>query len=136
METEHDGGRDDEAVLLAALRAGDERAFERLVDRYGASLVRVARQYVPTHEIASRCMLEILPGQVTPPTALLPEGLNADQHLRQLCQTGLERRYPDHRAKAQAQLDHELTVVSELELSEFFLVVREVTDFARQHDCS
>ena len=40
------------AALLAALRAGDERAFERLVDRHHAALVRVARQYVPTQEIA------------------------------------------------------------------------------------
>ena len=44
--------REDDAALLAALRAGDERAFERLVDRHHAALVRVARQYVPTQEIA------------------------------------------------------------------------------------
>jgi RNA polymerase sigma-70 factor, ECF subfamily len=49
MET---GVRDDDAALLAALRSGDERAFERLVDRHHAALVRVARQYVPTQEIA------------------------------------------------------------------------------------
>ena len=48
----------DEAALLAALRAGDERAFERLVDRYHASLVRVARQYVPTQEIAEEVAQE------------------------------------------------------------------------------
>ena len=46
------GEREDEAALLADLRAGDERAFERLVDRYHPGLVRVARQYVPTQEIA------------------------------------------------------------------------------------
>jgi RNA polymerase sigma-70 factor (ECF subfamily) len=46
------GQREDEAALVAALRAGDERAFERLVDTYHASMVRVARQYVPTQEIA------------------------------------------------------------------------------------
>jgi RNA polymerase sigma-70 factor (ECF subfamily) len=44
--------RGDDAALLAALRAGDERAFERLVARHHAALVRVARQYVPTQEIA------------------------------------------------------------------------------------
>src|SRR4051794_24066952 len=49
METKD---RDDDTALLAALRAGDERAFATLVDRYQASLVRVARQYVPTQEIA------------------------------------------------------------------------------------
>jgi hypothetical protein len=46
------GEREDEAALLADLRAGDERAFERLVDRYHPALVRVARQYVSTQEIA------------------------------------------------------------------------------------
>ena len=44
--------RGEEAALLAALRAGDERAFERLVELHHAALVRVARQYVPTQEIA------------------------------------------------------------------------------------
>lgn len=52
METEDGGRRDEEAALLAALRAGDERAFARLVDLHHASLVLVARQYVPTREIA------------------------------------------------------------------------------------
>ena len=52
MATEDGGRRDDEAALLAALRAGDEQAFAQLVDRFQASLVRVARQYVPTQEIA------------------------------------------------------------------------------------
>jgi RNA polymerase sigma-70 factor, ECF subfamily len=52
---EHEQPRSDgrgEAALLAALRAGDEDAFTELVDRHHASLVRVARQYVPTQEIA------------------------------------------------------------------------------------
>jgi RNA polymerase sigma-70 factor, ECF subfamily len=44
--------REHEAALLAALRAGDERAFARLVDLHHAALVRVARRYVPTQEIA------------------------------------------------------------------------------------
>jgi RNA polymerase sigma-70 factor, ECF subfamily len=44
--------RGEDAALLAALRAGDERAFARLVELHHASLVRVARQYVATREIA------------------------------------------------------------------------------------
>ena len=37
---------DDDAVVLAALRRGDEQAFAALVDRYHSSMVRVARAYV------------------------------------------------------------------------------------------
>lgn len=84
-----------------------------------------------THEVASRCLLDLLPGEVTPPTALLPAGQNPDQFLRGLCEEALPRRYPEGAEKARQQMEHELTVVSELELSEFFLVVREVTHYAR-----
>jgi len=57
METEgHElldrGDRAEDAALLAALRAGDGQAFACLVDRHHAALVRVARQYVATREIA------------------------------------------------------------------------------------
>lgn len=41
-----------EAALVAALRDGDEAVFADLVDRYTPSLLRVARGYVPSHEIA------------------------------------------------------------------------------------
>jgi RNA polymerase sigma-70 factor (ECF subfamily) len=41
-----------DAALLAALRSGDAQAFAQLVDRHHAALVRVARQYVATREVA------------------------------------------------------------------------------------
>jgi len=43
---------DQDAHLLAALRAGDEAAFAALVTRYHASLKRVARAYVSTDAVA------------------------------------------------------------------------------------
>jgi RNA polymerase sigma-70 factor (ECF subfamily) len=43
---------DDDWALVAALRSGDEHAFERLVDRYHGSMKRVARAYVATNEAA------------------------------------------------------------------------------------
>ena len=42
----------DDAAVVAALRAGDEQAFGRLVDRYHPSMIRVARSYVATKEAA------------------------------------------------------------------------------------
>jgi RNA polymerase sigma-70 factor (ECF subfamily) len=38
--------------LVAALRAGDERAFMELVDRYGPSMLRVAMRFVRTRAVA------------------------------------------------------------------------------------
>jgi RNA polymerase sigma-70 factor (ECF subfamily) len=47
-----------EADELAALRAGDEAAFAALVDRYGPSLMRVARLYVRTPSVAEEVVQE------------------------------------------------------------------------------
>jgi RNA polymerase sigma-70 factor, ECF subfamily len=52
----------DERRLLAALRAREERAFVELIDRYGPSLLRVARLYVSTDAVAEEVVQETLLG--------------------------------------------------------------------------
>jgi RNA polymerase sigma-70 factor (ECF subfamily) len=42
----------DEGELIGRLRAGDEQAFIELVDRYHASMVRVASAFVPSRAVA------------------------------------------------------------------------------------
>jgi RNA polymerase sigma-70 factor, ECF subfamily len=55
-----------EEELVAALRTGDETAFVALVDRYHASLVRLARMYVRqpsvAEEVAQETWLAVLNG--------------------------------------------------------------------------
>ncbi len=48
----------DDRELVRALRAGDERAFERLVDELGPSLLRVARLYVRSQAVAEEVVQE------------------------------------------------------------------------------
>jgi RNA polymerase sigma-70 factor, ECF subfamily len=56
----------DETELVARLRAGDERAFEGLVERHHATMVAVARTYVKTpasaEEVAQDAWLGVLNG--------------------------------------------------------------------------
>ena len=47
-----------ETALIAALRYGDESVFADLVDRHTPSMLRVARGYVPSHEIAEEVVQE------------------------------------------------------------------------------
>jgi RNA polymerase sigma-70 factor (ECF subfamily) len=42
----------DEAGLVARLRAGDDSAFAELLDRYNGMMLRVAQIYVPSHAVA------------------------------------------------------------------------------------
>jgi RNA polymerase sigma-70 factor (ECF subfamily) len=51
-------GTVEEATLIAALRDGDEAAFAQLVDQHTPSMLRVARGYVPSHEIAEEVVQE------------------------------------------------------------------------------
>jgi RNA polymerase sigma-70 factor (ECF subfamily) len=48
----------DDARLYSALRAGDERAFVALVERYNASLLRVAMTYVRDRAVAEEVVQE------------------------------------------------------------------------------
>jgi RNA polymerase sigma-70 factor (ECF subfamily) len=51
-------GTVDETALIAALRDGDEAAFAQLVDQHTPSMLRVARGYVPSREIAEEVVQE------------------------------------------------------------------------------
>jgi RNA polymerase sigma-70 factor, ECF subfamily len=48
----------DEQSLVEALRAGDERAFETLIERYHRSLLRLALMYVPSRAVAEEVVQE------------------------------------------------------------------------------
>ncbi len=88
------------------------------------------------HRIADSCNVDLLPGAITPPAAeLSPEQqrIGADAVVRQLCEKRLDSKYrPDMRARAQALLNKELSIIADLELADFFLVVREVVIEARR----
>jgi RNA polymerase sigma-70 factor (ECF subfamily) len=53
-----DAASDEDARLLAALRAGDESAFMMLVELYQGQLVRVAMMYVSTRDVAEEVVQE------------------------------------------------------------------------------
>ena len=56
-----DGERNDDLILIEALRRGDEGAFARLVDQHHASLRRVARLYISDRAVAD----EVVPVSYT-----------------------------------------------------------------------
>src|SRR4051812_19826739 len=60
------GSREDDSVLVARLRDGDEMAFAELIDRYGAMMLRVAQMYVrdraTAEEVVQETWLAVLNG--------------------------------------------------------------------------
>ena len=84
-------------------------------------------------QLAAGCNVDLLPGYITPPAARIPAPYTARQYIHLQCKKAFERRYQGHRrAEAAAQLKKELDVIGRLELDDYFLMVREVVEEARQ----
>jgi RNA polymerase sigma-70 factor (ECF subfamily) len=64
VQLEPDARTAQDALLVAALRAGDETAFGDLVDRYYGVMRHVARQYVATKEAAEDVVQETFLGVI------------------------------------------------------------------------
>ena len=101
--------------------------------------------------IAERCQVTLDFSAQAVPEYPVPEGMTAHDHLRELCEEALPGRYRGRRADrrdrrsgrrdgqagdllaaATRQLEHELAVIQETGLSEYFLVVYDLVRYARQ----
>ena len=125
--------QNDEARLKSAAETAD--LFSSLP--YGPAALAA------TTEIAARCDLSLLKALCTAPQVPLPTGETPASQLQRLCEQGLRQRYahsasvpaaydilkPD--SPQQQQLAHELDVIAQLDLEEFFLCVHQIVAAAR-----
>ena len=99
--------------------------------KYFQGLGLPRRAFANTLAIARECRVDLLSPEVTPPAAIVPDGLAPSEYLRRSCNQGFRRRFPRGNTQAIHVLNKELTTIGALQLDEFFLVVREVVEFAR-----
>lgn len=96
-------------------------------------LIPYEKAFDRTEEIARACTVDLLPGQITPPKAEYEADCPPDEHLWHLCKKQITDRYnPDREQAARQQLKSEIRTISELDMGEFFLVVREVVEAANK----
>jgi DNA-directed DNA polymerase III PolC len=81
--------------------------------------------------IAGRCNLELPINQVHPPCYSLPKGPCGDRFLARLCFSALANKYKPVTYQAVMQLERELELIRQRGLSGYFLLVKDVWDFAR-----
>ncbi|HET6498126.1 MAG TPA: DNA polymerase III subunit alpha, partial [Coriobacteriia bacterium] len=84
-----------------------------------------------TLAIAERCELDLGLGGFHFPAAEVPRGETPCSALSKAAWRGLERRDRPVTPEAAARLWHELAVIDELGFPEYFLVVKEIVDFAK-----
>lgn len=87
-----------------------------------------------THRIAERCGVEIEFGVTKLPKFDVPDGYDSRGYLNKLCLDGLKERYPDDDGTLKDRLDYELSVIQEMGYVDYFLIVWDFINYARQND--
>ncbi len=87
-----------------------------------------------TKKIADRCNVEIEFGVTKLPAYDCPDGYDAWGYLNYLCDEGMKKRYPDDDGTLRKRLDYELGVIKKMGYVDYFLIVWDYINFAKQHD--
>ncbi len=87
-----------------------------------------------TEKIAKRCHVEIEFGVRKLPKYDVPQGYTSKEYLRKLCTEGLKKRYPKDDGSMAKRLDYELSVIEGMGFVDYFLIVWDFINYAREHD--
>lgn len=89
-----------------------------------------------TQEIADRCLVEIEFGRTKLPHYECPDGLDSWTYLNRLCASGFSERYgnTDPVSQLHSRLAYELDVIRKMGYVDYFLIVWDFINYAREHD--
>jgi len=90
------------------------------------------RALVNTERIAEDCNLDLSLGKIVFPQYPLPQGETAYSFLYKLCFQGLKEKCSPITPEAIKRLTYELEVINKLALSEYFIIVWDIVNFARK----
>lgn len=87
-----------------------------------------------TQKIADRCHVEIEFGVTKLPKFEVPDGFDSWTYLKYLCEKGMEERYSERGTELEERLSYELNVIREMGYVDYFLIVWDYINYAREHD--
>jgi DNA polymerase III subunit alpha len=89
-----------------------------------------------TQAIADRVHFKLHTGENQLPSFPLPEGKTADGYLRELCEEGLLKRYPDQSVLTEehmTRLNYELKIIEGTGFASYFLIVQDFVNWAKNN---
>jgi DNA polymerase-3 subunit alpha len=84
-----------------------------------------------TAEVASMCNVTLSKNRAPMPAPNIPNGMSSMEFLRHITRKGLEDRIPRFGGVEEERLEYELGVIEKTGYEDYFLLVREFTDYAR-----
>ena len=113
------------------------RELQLNAERHLRTRLRLAQTYptdllAETLRVAARCDFSLDELKYQYPDEVVPAGETPASYLRRITYEGAGRRWPDGvSAKVQAQIEHELELISDLRYEHYFLTVYDIVAFAR-----
>ncbi|HWP31733.1 MAG TPA: DNA polymerase III subunit alpha [Fimbriimonadales bacterium] len=86
-----------------------------------------------TLAIAERCNVQLEYDRVELPDVGIPEGVEPDVYLRQLCEESLSKAYPKEEPEVKQRLEYELDIIKKTGFAKYFLLVRDFAQYARRN---
>ena len=117
----------------ARLRMDEDSYYLRSSDEMSALYPDLPEAIENTRAIADRCDLSLDFSHLHLPRFAVPDGSSAHDYLARICHEGLRRRIPDAGEAEQQRLAHELEVIRQTRLADYFLVVWDIARFVREN---
>ena len=105
------------------LRMSDEGYYLKSAEEMLGLFPELPAAISNTFLVAQQCDFSFGKRQYHLPKFAVPDGLDAQSYLRQLCEEGIARLYPLVTQEVQARLDHELRVIHQMGFDDYFLIV-------------
>ncbi|WP_096202702.1 DNA polymerase III subunit alpha [Bacillus sp. FJAT-45350] len=80
--------------------------------------------------IAEACQVNLSFGQTYMPKYPTPEGISSEDYLAQLCEKGISDKYNEISPQIQERLTYELSIISKMTYSDYFLIVWDFMKYA------
>ncbi len=116
------------------LRMTEDSYYLKSPDEMAELFADVPEALANTVAIAEMCELELTFDTLRLPEYVPPDGLTANDYLRQICREGLDRRLPEADERTLARFAYELDVIEQTQYPNYFLVVWDIAHFVREKD--
>lgn len=129
-------------MCISTATTVDEPSIEFPTDEFYVKSAEEMAQLFPslpealenTVRIADRCSVEIEFGNTKLPYIYIEGVDDHEKFLRDMCENGLQRLYPNPTKELRDRLDYELEVITSMGYTDYYLIVWDFINYAKQHD--
>lgn len=116
------------------MRFSEREYYFKSYDEMLRMLPEDAEALDETVRVAEKCQFDFTLGHNYMPNFDTPAGMDDKQYLRQLCEEGVGRRYPNADETVYERLDYELGIIDQMGYNTYFLIVWDFVNYAKSND--